>query len=106
VYFLGIGNVIYGVDADIRGQDNVREEHLRRLAEVAYLMLDAGMILIVTAIALSKNDLEVMRTIVDADLIEVVWVGDQITTDINVDIQIHSDTVPGQAVERIQQCLR
>ena len=49
VYFLGIGNVLYGVDADIaRGREN-RHEHVRRLAEVANLMLDAGMILIVTA---------------------------------------------------------
>ena len=48
VYFLGIGNVLYGVDADIDRDRENRREHLRRLAEVANLMLDAGVILIVT----------------------------------------------------------
>src|SRR6185295_813079 len=47
VYFLGLANVLYGVDADIdRGQDH-RQEHLRRLGEVANILLDAGAILIV-----------------------------------------------------------
>jgi len=52
VYFLGIGNLLYGVDADIKNGNNGnhKEEHLRRLAEVSHLMLDAGAILIVTAI--------------------------------------------------------
>ena len=49
VYFLGIGNVLYGVDADIARRGANRSEHLRRMAEVANLMLDAGQILIVTA---------------------------------------------------------
>ena len=49
VYFLGIGNVLYGVDADIERKPENRQEHIRRLGEVANLMLDAGIILIVTA---------------------------------------------------------
>ena len=49
VYFLGIGNVLYGVDADIERKPENRLEHMRRLAEVANLMLDAGMILVVAA---------------------------------------------------------
>jgi len=35
VYFLGIGNVLYGVDADIERRQENRLEHMRRLAEVA-----------------------------------------------------------------------
>lgn len=103
VYFLGIGNVIYGVDADIQGQEGFGEEHLRRLAEVAYLMLDSGMILIITAIELSQNDLNVIRTIVDPDLIEVVWVGDKVTTDIEYDIHISSKIKDEKSVEKIQE---
>ena len=49
VYFLGIGNVLYGVDADIERKQENRLEHMRRLAEVANLMLDAGIILVVAA---------------------------------------------------------
>ena len=76
VYFLGIGNVLYGVDADIERKHENRLEHLRRLAEVANLMLDAGVILIVAAPGLTQEDLELIKTGVDPDRIEVIWVGD------------------------------
>jgi bifunctional enzyme CysN/CysC len=75
VYFLGIGNVLYGVDADIKGRNDQRQEHLRRLAEVAHILLDAGVILIVTAIELTQEDLELIRTTIHSDKIETIWVG-------------------------------
>jgi bifunctional enzyme CysN/CysC len=79
VYFLGIGNVLYGVDADIKtaGKDAQKPEHLRRLGEVANVLLDAGLILIVTAIDLNEKDLELIETTVDTDSINVVWLGDE-----------------------------
>ena len=88
VYFLGIGNVLYGVDADIARDRENRHEHIRRLAEVANLMLDAGMILIVTAIELTQEDLELIKTTVAQDRIETIWFGDDITTDIAHDLVV------------------
>ena len=77
VYFAGMGNVLYGVDADIaRDRDN-RQEHIRRLAEIANLMLDAGILLIVSAQELSREELDVIATIVDPGRIELVWIGDR-----------------------------
>jgi len=87
VYFLGIGNVKYGIDADI-SKNNNREEHLRRLAEVAHIMLDSGTILIVTARELSQDDLEIIKTIVNPEKIETVWVGEDLTTDIALDLRV------------------
>jgi len=89
VYFLGIGNILYGVDADIKtpGTDGNRPEHLRRLGEVANVMLDAGIILIVTAIGLTQDDLDIIRASVDTDSINVVWVGDKLT-DISYDLAV------------------
>jgi bifunctional enzyme CysN/CysC len=82
VYFVGMGNVLYGVDADIaRDRDN-RREHIRRLAEIANLMLDAGMLLIVSAQELSREELGVIATIVDAGRIEAVWIGDRDLADL------------------------
>ncbi len=78
VYFMGIANVLYGVDADIKkpGTDEShRPEHLRRMAEVANLLLDAGMILIVTAIGLTQKDLEIISNVVDSEMIETIWLG-------------------------------
>jgi len=74
-YFLGIGNILYGVDADIKGKSNDRQEHIRRLAEVAHIMLDAGFILIVTAIELLKEELEIIQTTVAPDQIVTIWRG-------------------------------
>lgn len=88
IYFLGIGNILYGVDADIKGSGNRRQEHVRRLAEVANIMLDAGIILIVTAIELTAEDLHIIHSAVRSDFIEVVWLGKKKTTDVPVDLQL------------------
>ncbi len=105
VYFLGIGNVLYGVDADIeRGADN-RSEHLRRLAEVANLMLDAGIILIVTAAELTQADVDLIKTTVDPERIEVVWVGDTKTTDAAHDLLVPDPDAP-DAVDQVKRLLQ
>ncbi|HOX23739.1 MAG TPA: adenylyl-sulfate kinase, partial [Elusimicrobiales bacterium] len=74
-YFLGIGNVLYGVDADIKRKHSA--EHLRRLAEISNLMLDAGVILLVTAISLTEGDVRLIRLAVDPDKVMVFWVGEK-----------------------------
>ena len=104
VYFLGMASVVYGIDADLaRAADN-RGEHLRRLGEVANILLDAGAILIVTAQSLTRDDLEILKTAVDPDRIEVIWVGDRVTTDIACDM-ILSDQDP-EAVDKIKRLLQ
>lgn len=79
-YYLGIGNLLYGVDADIKSDDSIntpeeRQEHIRRLGEVANLMLDAGNILIVTASELGSGELDTLRQIITTDNVLTVWVG-------------------------------
>jgi bifunctional enzyme CysN/CysC len=106
VYFLGFGNVLYGVDADLsRGGEN-RTEHMRRLGEVANIMLDAGMILIVTAIALSRDDLDLIRTSVDPDRIECIWLGEARDSDFPADLHVSDDEDEGAAVDRVLAFLR
>jgi bifunctional enzyme CysN/CysC len=106
VYFLGIGNVLYGVDSDIKSTaSDTRAEHLRRLAEVAHLILDAGAILIVTAIELCQADLETLRTILDLEDMEVFWVGNRVTTDISFNRQFDKGYAPDQAAEEIKELL-
>lgn len=101
VYFLGIGNVLYGVDADIKGKEDHRKEHLRRLAEVAHILLDAGVILIVTAIELTQEDLELIKTTIHPDKIETIWVGKRVTTDIMYDLKIPTIEDPEAAIQEI-----
>lgn len=106
VYFLGMANMLYGVDADIERKAGNRMEHLRRLGEVANMMLDAGAILIVSAQELSQEDLEVVRTAVDPDRIEVIWVGDHVTTDISYDMILGDNEADGEGVDRIKRLLQ
>jgi bifunctional enzyme CysN/CysC len=108
VYYLGMGSVVYGVDADIRGQSEGenRHEHIRRLAEVANILLDAGMVLIVTAVELTHADLKLLQTVVEAGRIETIWVGENLTTDIPYDLWIEDQTAGEQAVARVKQMLQ
>lgn len=104
VYFLGIGNVLYGVDADLaRGTEN-RREHLRRLAEVANLMLDAGMILLVTAAALTHDDVELIGATVGAERIETVWLGDTAGSDLGASLVIPDPEAP-ESVDLVKRLL-
>lgn len=105
VYFLGIGNVLYGVDADIERKAENRQEHMRRLAEVANIMLDAGIILVVTATELTQDDLEVIKTAVQPDWIETIWVGEQITTDLVCDLHLPG-LAPVEAADRLKAHLQ
>ena len=90
VYYLGVGSLLYGVNADIKHHDTPSRwrEHVRRFGEVAHLFLDAGIILIMTAIELTQDDLDILKTVIDGDLVHVVWVGETITTDITCDIHL------------------
>jgi len=105
VYFLGIGSVLYGVDADIERKPENRQEHMRRLAEVANLMLDAGIILVVAAAELTQDDLEVIKTAVQPDWIETIWAGETVTTDLVCDLQLPGGAVP-EAVDRLKAHLQ
>jgi bifunctional enzyme CysN/CysC len=105
VYFMGIGNVLYGVDADIERKQENRLEHMRRLAEISNLMLDAGIILVVAAAELTQDDLEVIKTAVQPDWIETVWAGDTVTTDIAYDLHLPGGAVP-EAVDRLKAHLQ
>jgi bifunctional enzyme CysN/CysC len=107
VYFLGIGNVLYGIDADIKGREGTeRQEHMRRLAEVANILLDAGIILLLTAAELTQDDLEIMKTGVSPEKIETVWIGENVTTDIAYDLQLTQHETVVESVDILKAHLQ
>jgi bifunctional enzyme CysN/CysC len=105
VYYLGMGSVVYGVDADLDQTANQRE-HIRRLGEIANILLDAGAILVVTAAELGQDGLELLRTSVDPERIEVVWVGDSVKTDLSYDLILGEAEAAQDGVERIKRLLQ
>jgi bifunctional enzyme CysN/CysC len=107
-YFLGMGSVVYGVDADIRGHAELqgRHEHVRRIAEIANLFLDAGLILIVTAVDLTQADLELFQTIVDPTRIVTILIGDPVTSDIQHQLELKANQPPEESLPRILEILK
>ena len=105
VYYMGIGSYLYGVGADTKKagvQDHT--EQIRRFGEVANLMLDAGMILIVTATDFTQSDYKIMKTVVEREL-SVLWVGDELTTDISPDMQMPEKDYEG-SIQKIVDMLK
>jgi bifunctional enzyme CysN/CysC len=100
-YFLGIANVLYGVDADIKGIRDDRHEHIRRLAEVTNILLDTGLILIVTAIDIQPEEIELLRMTCNENEIHVVWLGNAPPGDMKFDLTISENMEHDTAIERI-----
>jgi bifunctional enzyme CysN/CysC len=89
-YYLGVENLIYGIDADIKDteKEKNREEFIRRFGEIAHILVDTGNILITTIVELTEEELELIKTIVGPENMEIVWVGKKVTTDIVTDLYI------------------
>jgi len=107
-YYIGTANLLYGIDADMpRDGKEVHTEQFRRLAEVANLMLDAGIILIVSARDVSDLDLQILRSnLMDrADRIITVWAGENVPPRLTPQIQINPSEMP-KGVSLIKQYLR
>ena len=105
VYFLGIGNILYGLDADIEGREDIGQEHIRRLAELANIMLDAGLLLVVSAANLSQQDLGLIKALIGADNVKTVWFGSEVSTDIEYDLHLPESDDIDTGVEQIKELL-
>ena len=108
VYYLGIGSLLYGVNADLKSHDAPGgwREHVRRFAEVSHLFLDAGMLLIVTAIEFTQDDLDMLETVIEKDMVHVVWVGKKVTTDIEYDIHLQNRESLDEGVVMVKHLLQ
>lgn len=105
VYYMGMGSYLYGVGADTK-KASVPDhtEQIRRFAEVANLMLDAGMILIVTATDLTQADNKIMKMVLEREF-EMIWVGKEMTTDLSPDLQL-ADKDYEKSIHRIINLLK
>lgn len=107
VYFFSMGNLLYGVDADIKASvKNDKKEHFRRLAEVANIMLDAGVILVVSVIELTREDQQQLQLVFSHERINTVWLGKEVTTDIDIDLHIPEVLSQDKTVVKIKEFLQ
>ena len=103
VYFLGIGSILRGLDRDIQGNLNIGQEHVRRVAELGNIMLDAGLLLIVSAANLSPADIALVQELVGPDRVRVAMMtNDQSAA---ADLLIPLEESIDSGVERVKALL-
>ncbi len=105
VYFLGIGSLLRGLDSDLADREGMGQEHVRRLAEVSNILLQAGLIVIVSAAGLEGRDLDLFGVLVGAENILTVLVGEPYDSGLDFDLQLSGEGESLAAVERIKQLL-
>jgi len=66
-YLLDGDNVRHGLNRDLGFTDEDRVENIRRCAEVAKLMVDAGLIVLVSFISPFRSERRMARALVEAD---------------------------------------
>ena len=62
-YYLGLANVIHGLDSDFSVLPENRDEYIRRLGELARIMTDSGKIFITTISDIDDYDVERLRAL-------------------------------------------
>jgi bifunctional enzyme CysN/CysC len=91
VYFLRTANLMKGLGADIIDQAEIREEHIRRLGELARIMTDSGQIFITSVFDLDGDDLHTLELLNEPNEIVVVSVGEDRIDGYDVNLSLGSD---------------
>ncbi len=87
-YYLGMGAIKEGLDADISHTYKNRDEQVRRLGELARIMTDAGLIFITTIHSLNNYELERLKLLNTPNEFFVISVGQDENSDIAADIDL------------------
>lgn len=104
-YFLGIGNLLRGLDADLEKHKSVRHEHVRRLGEVSHILMDAGLIVLATASNLNDEELHLLQEVTDRSRILIVNVGANDFREGIVDLNLNDDDSPAKNAKKIMALL-
>jgi bifunctional enzyme CysN/CysC len=104
VYYLGVQNVLAGLDADMTIKRHHiypadREEMVRRLAELANLLMDVGIILVATVSNLTFEERESFRASVAPIEVRTIWVGSTESSNVDADYTVLD---PAEASDHLQ----
>ena len=105
-YFLGIGNLLRGLDADLEKHRQARKEHVRRMGEVAHLLMDAGLVVLATASNLDDEELRLLQEVTSREQISIVNVGTNQFREGSVDLDLKENEKPEKSAEKVIALLR
>jgi bifunctional enzyme CysN/CysC len=101
VYYLGLANIEYGLDADMKYEAVSDDERIRRLGELARIVTDSGQIFITTISNADDYDLEKLKLLNEPNEILVVNVGENNFAEYKVDLDLPDGADLEGAVEEI-----
>ena len=105
-YFLGIGNLLRGLDSDLERNRKARIEHVRRLGEVSHILLDAGLIVFATASHLNDEELRLLQEVLSRDSIFIVNVGRNEFRDGIVDLNLNEKDSAAKNSKKVLELLK
>ena len=105
-YLLGMGNLLRGLNADMEQHRLQRHEHVRRMGEVANLLLEAGLIVIATGSNLSEAELKELQEVVPRQGFLVVNVGPCTFREELADLALDPGREASKNAGRISELLR
>ena len=98
-YYLGMSSVLEGLDSDVKTNLCSRDEHIRRLGELARIMTDAGLIFITALSDVDGYDLAALRLLNTPNEVLVVHVGENQLAPKGVDLEVAEETDARSAVD-------
>ncbi|MDC7224857.1 MAG: GTP-binding protein [Spirochaetales bacterium] len=105
-YYLGLGSIDRGIDADIDSNEADGPERIRRLGELARILTDSGQIFITTVSDVDDYDLKRLKMLNEPNDILVVNVGTNHFSDFPVNIELNGSEGNQTAIEQIYQILK
>jgi len=111
VYYLGVQNVIAGLDSDLSVKQHKiypedREEMIRRLAELSNILMDAGTILVATVSDLNFDEQESFRLSVSPEKVFTIWAGDTEAMSVEADYVIENIDSADNHIETVIKKLK
>jgi len=105
-YFARSANVARGLDADISFRGEMREEHVRRLGELARIMTDAGQIFVTSLPDADEYDLRTLELLNRPSEILVINVGENLFANYEVALNLAATVGASEGVERVCAMLK
>lgn len=105
VYYLGISNILIGIGSEARPNVEDREEHIRRLGELAHLFNDAGMLLITVLTEMDDYEASMLKTLSQPHELIVINVGESQLTDFPVACRLDASLPIGERISKVKSLL-
>jgi bifunctional enzyme CysN/CysC len=105
-YYARPANVARGLDSDIRFRGEMRDEHVRRLGELARILTDSGQILITSLPDADEYDVRTLELLNSPNEILVVRLGPAGEARIPSHLTLPAGTEPDAGVEAVCHLLR